>query len=227
MSSQPSSACLGLTCRKLYSCFKKIYPHYIYLGSADCLVPGCHEVYQESSSTWIRSQSCSCYDWGRRCWTRGPQLWQLLETWMGPSHKIASVNIEGVIIFTFARLSIYGDQIDMSVANPSFSRTDTLRGPLRDRYRDWAKASSPVYKNVRFYSRLPNPCNKGDSWYPEAISAIKADVARWKDVRAWRQFWARCDVFGSNEDIFDEFVEKACLERLDEEMGDGLRLLGL
>ncbi|KAE9364580.1 hypothetical protein N431DRAFT_447752 [Stipitochalara longipes BDJ] len=226
MLAPPSATCLGLTCRQLYSCLKSRYPDPIDLGLAACGTPGCSRTYYFKT---MMCQSCSCSDcdWGMPS-TCGKYLWQLLDGWMGPAYKIGYMDFGVETILRFVGPAIFSNQRESHswhILSPPFN-LPLLAGPLGARYKDWQMASYTI-DYVRSKSRLPNPFNKGDDWYSEAISAIKADIARWEDVRDWRFFWSRCEVFSFNQDVFGDFMEKVHLERMAEEMEEGLRLLCL
>lgn len=47
---------------------------------------------------------------------------------------------------------------------------------------------------------LPNPHNKGEDWYKEAIEAISGLSSRFKSREKWVEFWMRCKVFRDNRE---------------------------
>jgi hypothetical protein len=222
MLSNPSSVCLGLTCRRFYSFLKTIHPQPISLSLADCSTPRCRGIYF-SRGIWMGYWPFYSCDHGNR-----KHLWQLLENWMGPEYKVGSLlEDQGHTMYKFVKISVYSGQLDTSAGPQLLSFVPTLAGPLGQRYLDWAAAGNLRFIGTKFFSRLPNPSNKGDSWYPEAISAIGADVARWGDIRGWSSFWASCEVFKTNQDKFGDLMEKVHLANLEEVMQDGFELLGL
>jgi hypothetical protein len=218
-----NATCLGLTCGGLYACLKTKYPRVISLGFTEC----CDWDYRGTyHSFWEPlAPACDCSGWGRfpkftSC------LWQRLETWMGPTYTLVFMDLSSQHILRFVKTSVYGDQ--MSYDYFSLPDPPELIGPLRQRYKDWDNAGNGLSVNdASFRSLLPHPLNKGKDWHPEAISAIKADIARCDDLRKWRRFWSRFWVFLENTEEFRKFLEICRLKQIDEALEEGFKLLGL
>jgi hypothetical protein len=213
-----NATCLGLTCRGLYACLKTKYPRPISLGFTECCDWDYNSIWEPLAPT------CDCSGWDFPKFASC--LWQRLRIWMGPTYTLVFIDLSSQHILRFVKSSVYGDQISYDYF--SLPAPPRLVGPLRQRYRDWNNAGNGLYvDNADFRSFLPHPLNGGKDWYPKAISAIKADVARHDDLRKWRRYWSQFGVFRENMKELHKFLEKCSLEQMDRVLEDGFRLLGL
>jgi hypothetical protein len=225
-----TAACLGLSCRRLYCCLKKTYSIPIRLDNfVDCDLE-CHGIY--ACGQWACLGSC-CYD----CCVVPPKgvphfrlhLWKLLGAWMGSKYLLGYMDLETDRIFRFFNLAVlfvHNGRIEYDQGGNGPPR---MIGPVYWRYCDWEAAGNglPVCDDG-FHSRLPSPFNKGQDWYPEATSAIRADITSFEVVREWRKFWRhRCRFFRKHEDAFNKFPEEYRLDQTLDVFEDSFNLLGL
>src|SRR5450756_1173836 len=113
-------------------------------------------------------------------------------------------------VIRFVNKNVYGDRDDSNwwASGPRWDPS-----PLWSRYWDWAGAAliedHPMdFYHEKFQSRLPDPFNKGNDWFHEAIEAIKADVTQFEDIEEWKSFWSPYKVFQNNKEVFDNFIEE-------------------
>jgi hypothetical protein len=230
---EATAVCLGLTCRRLYCCLKKTYSIPIRLDNFvtyDLVSNGSYAFGQ-----WACLGSCCCDGW--RGWGIPPNgilrfrlyLWQLLGAWMGSKYLLGYMALETDRIFRFFNLVVLSVHDEHITYDSWGKHPPTMVGPVYWRYCDWEAAGNglPVYDDG-FRSRLPSPFNKGQDWYPEATSAIRADIARFEVVREWRKFWRhRCRFFRKHEGAFNNFFEEYRLDQSLDAFEDSFNLLGL
>jgi hypothetical protein len=147
---------------------------------------------------------------------------------MGSKYLLGFMTLETDRIFRFFNLAvlfIHNERLEYYSRN----YPPKVVGPVYWRYCDWEAAGNglPVCADG-FRSRLPSPFNKGQDWYPEATSAIRADIIRFEVVREWRKFWRhRCRFFREHEDAFNKFLEEYRLDQTLDVFEDSFNLLGL
>jgi hypothetical protein len=218
-----TAACLGLTCPQLYACLKYQYPDPICLRCHEC----CGDQPIGSHCMMTPGPLCLDYPWWEP-WNHKGDLGNRIVKWMGPQYTrvylpLVNRKPHSVFVHSNAHSCSLKEKIP---ALPCFSPKDPWDRPVSWRYRDWVHAAvdgNLSICNPNFRSRLPKPHNKGNSWYAEALAAIKEDISRFDNVEDWRTFWLRFSVVWSNEDTFNLWVEEFSLEQ----MHDGIKLLGL
>jgi hypothetical protein len=148
---------------------------------------------------------------------------------MGSKYLLGYLALETDGIFRFFNLAVLFVHDERFEYDSGDNHPPTMVGPVYWRYCDWEAAGNGLPVCVDgFRSRLPSPFNKGQDWYPEATSAIRADLARVEDVREWRKFWRhRCRLFRKHEDAFNKFLEEYRLDQTLDVFEDSFNLLGL
>ncbi|KAE9364581.1 hypothetical protein N431DRAFT_474175 [Stipitochalara longipes BDJ] len=200
------ATCLGLTCRRFYNMLKAQYPEPINLRIRMTLQNPCHDC----------TNGRLTISWWGCCWTA---LSHLLASWVGPCYRLGC---DSSPKFLFYNRKTYGER-DGPVPTPQELRA-------MNRYSDYNYISQRAYRDeCNFASRsveapfppLPYPFNKGDDWYPEAITAIKEDVSHFDSLQKWKYFWSPLFIFRENRELFDNFED----EYLWELWSEGLALM--
>jgi hypothetical protein len=216
-----SAVCLGLTCPRLYVCLKHQYPHPICLRCHE----GCGSKCDVSDDSHYAIYTIHPFGWAlRHHWKYGVDLGKLIKNWMGPQYTLVDLDVGLRERYSvFVHLNVYtSPRGEIAWVLPEAEHLSSLW----TRYKDWAKATVDHSLSIHdplFKSRLPKPHNKGDSWYPEAMAAIKEDIIRFDNAEDWRTFWLRFSVVSKHENTFNLWFEECSLEQ----MHDGIKLLGL
>lgn len=215
-----SAACLGLTCPRLYACLKDQYPDPICLRYHEGCGLNC------DSSETSHCSAVGGYSFGWIAWEHSSHekvLGALLKKWMGPQYTLVTLEVLRERHSFFVPSNLHNRSTGTIAWHNSVGKHVST---LWAQYNEWAKATVDNSLSIHdplFKSRLPKPFNKGDSWYTEAMAAIKEDIIRFDDVEEWRTFWHNFEVTWESTDTFDLWVEEFSLEQ----MHDGIKLLGL
>ncbi|KAI9640039.1 hypothetical protein NHQ30_011602 [Ciborinia camelliae] len=126
---------------------------------------------------------------------------ELLETWMGPQYRCASL-LSLSSRRHYLRRSVYGEnhgyqptsaELDLESRYRDFDRS-IMRGPIKVDGNDGDLVPS----------QLPNPFNKGYAWDDEAIAIIERDLLKHKYIGSWVKTWEEFRIWQAHQKHFHD-----------------------
>ncbi|KAH6703257.1 hypothetical protein BKA61DRAFT_581822 [Leptodontidium sp. MPI-SDFR-AT-0119] len=106
--------------------------------------------------------------------------------WLGPKYFLSGNNKSVV----FLNSEVYDTLADKSIYSPIHQR----RKDYKASHLYHEKETKPIYL-------LPNPHNKGEAWYEEAIQVIAASYSSFQNLKGWTGYWKKFEVFRDNRGI--------------------------
>ncbi|KAH7323962.1 hypothetical protein BKA65DRAFT_555634 [Rhexocercosporidium sp. MPI-PUGE-AT-0058] len=121
--------------------------------------------------------------------------------WLGPKYFLSGDST----FVVFLNSEVYDTLADKSIYSP-----------VHQRRKDYE--ASHLYHNEEITPiyLLPNPHNKGEAWYDEAIEVIVSSYSSFEDLKEWKGYWEKFEVFRENRVVIKR-ERKAMLRELNGE----------